>query len=348
MGEVQTRILLTGAGGPASIGVARSLKRHYLIGTDANPYSLHFAETDVKYVTPKASEPTYVQSLMDICARERIEFVHAQPDTEVEKISEFRDVLPTTFLPPHETVRRCQDKLATWRAWSKAEVPVPHTLLISEYQDLVHAFSELERTFWIRLRSGAAGAGSLKVSDLDEARTWITRHRGWGDFIASEFLPGGCFTYQTLWYKGEMIVGQVRERLDWAMGNRAPSGVTGVTGVARTSNDPRVAAIARDAVLAVDKEPHGIFGVDMKCDSAGVPNPTEINIGRFFTTIEFFTRLGLNFPEIYVNLGMSGGEPKVRPATLCEGFYWIRSMDSAPKLVAEQNLHRHLAMAKAA
>ena len=83
MGEVQTRILLTGAGGPASIGVARSLKRHYLIGTDANPYSLHFAETDVKYVTPKASEPTYVQSLMDICARERIEFVHAQPDPRV-------------------------------------------------------------------------------------------------------------------------------------------------------------------------------------------------------------------------------------------------------------------------
>ena len=200
-------ILLTGAGGPAAIGVARSLRAHNLIGADANPYALHFAETSKKYLIPKASDPGYITTLRDICEREHIEFVHAQPDPEVAAISEHRDVLPTTYLPKHETVRRCQDKLATWRAWSKAGVPVPHTVLISEYQDLVHAFSELERPFWIRLRSGAAGAGSLKVSDLDEARTWITRHRGWGDFIASEFLPGRCFTYQTLWHYGAMVVG---------------------------------------------------------------------------------------------------------------------------------------------
>ena len=327
------RILLTGAGGPASIGVARSLRDHYLVGTDANPYALHFAEVAQKHLTPKASDPGYIAALKDICECERIEFVHAQPDAEVAAISEYRDCLPPTYLPSHATVRRCQDKLATWRAWSKGGVPVPHTLLIGEYADLVHAFSELERPFWIRLRSGAAGAGSLKVSDLDEARTWITRHRGWGDFIASEYLPGRCFTYQTLWYHGAMVVGQGRERLDWAMGNRAPSGVTGVTGVARISNDPTVAAIATRAVLAVDHEPHGIYGVDMKCDSAGVPNPTEINIGRFFTTIEFFTQLGLNIPEMYVQIAQTGALPR-EVKRLDEGWFWVRSMDAPPKLIA--------------
>ena len=326
------RILLTGAGGPASIGVARSLRDHYLVGTDANPYALHFAETNAKYVTPKASDPGYPNALRDICDREGIEFVHAQPDPEVEKISEIRDMLPTTYLPRHEVVRRCQDKLATWRAWKRGGVPVPHTVLISEYPDLVHAFSELERPFWIRLRSGAAGAGALKVADLDEARTWITRHHGWGDFIASEYLPGRCFTYQTLWYEGEMVVGQGRERLDWAMGNRAPSGVTGVTGVARISNDPTVASIAKRAVFAVDPDPHGIYGVDMKCDASGVPNPTEINIGRFFTTIEFFTQLGLNIPEMYVQVAKTGTIPLAR--SLPEGWLWVRSMDAPPKLIA--------------
>lgn len=211
-------------------------------------------------------------------------------------------------------------------------------MLISEYADLVHAFSDLERPFWIRLRSGAAGAGALKVADLEEARTWITRYHGWGSFIASQFLPGRCFTYQTLWRNGAMVVGQGRERLDWAMGNRAPSGVTGVTGVARISNDKRVAAIATQAVLAVDSRPDGIFGVDMKCDDAGVPNPTEINIGRFFTTIEFFTQLGLNIPEIYVQLAKTASVP-TDVKKLDEGFYWIRSMDAPPRLVHERDLH---------
>ena len=33
-------------------------------------------------------------------------------------------------------------------------------------------------------------------------------------------------------------------------------------------------------------------------DFDGVPNPTEINAARFFTTINFFTECGVNFPEL--------------------------------------------------
>jgi len=113
--------------------------------------------------------------------------------------------------------------------------------------------------------------------------------------------------------------------------------VTGVTGVARISNDPEVGHIAERAVLAVAEKPHGIYGVDMKCDKRGTPNPTEINIGRFFTTIQFFTELGLNIPDLYVKLGTGiGVEPVID--VLPEGWYWVRSMDSAPRLVCESEL----------
>ena len=47
--------------------------------------------------------------------------------------------------------------------------------------------------------------------------------------------------------------------------------------------------IALRAITAVDGSPHGIFSVDLTYDDEGVPNPTEINIGRFFTTHLFFT-----------------------------------------------------------
>ena len=53
------------------------------------------------------------------------------------------------------------------------------------------------------------------------------------------------------------------------------------------------------SVRAVSAVPHGIFGVDFAYDKDGVPNPTEINISRFFTTVRFFTEAGVNFPEIF-------------------------------------------------
>jgi carbamoyl-phosphate synthase large subunit len=37
-------------------------------------------------------------------------------------------------------------------------------------------------------------------------------------------------------------------------------------------------------------------GVDMAYDRNNVPNPNEINISRFFTTVLFFTEAGLNMP----------------------------------------------------
>ncbi len=71
-----------------------------------------------------------------------------------------------------------------------------------------------------------------------------------------------------------------------------------------TCSDEMVDKVAQAVVYAVADKPHGIFGVDMAWDEHGVPNPTEINISRFFTTILFFTKAGLNMPVIFKNLAL--------------------------------------------
>ncbi len=45
----------------------------------------------------------------------------------------------------------------------------------------------------------------------------------------------------------------------------------------------------------------------MTYDRNDAVRATEINIGRFFTTIHFFTQAGLNMPEIFMKLAF--GEP---------------------------------------
>ena len=65
-----------------------------------------------------------------------------------------------------------------------------------------------------------------------------------------------------------------------------------------------------------------------------VPNPTEINIGRFFTTHLFFTKAGLNMPYIFVKLAFGEKIPRIKKKInpLPENLAWVRGMDFLPIL----------------
>jgi carbamoyl-phosphate synthase large subunit len=80
--------------------------------------------------------------------------------------------------------------------------------------------------------------------------------------------------------------------------------------------------------------------VDLTYDQDGVPNPTEINIGRFFTTHLFFSTAGLNMPYMLVKLAF-GEDPPAVPAKvnpLPSGLAWIRGMDMEPVLTDSETI----------
>ena len=141
-----------------------------------------------------------------------------------------------------------------------------------------------------------------------------------------------------------MIVAQTRIRKGWTHGNRTLSGVTGVTKVGQIFSDAAVDEIAIATVKAVSKKPHGIFGVDMAYDKKGVPNPTEINISRFFTTVLFFTEAGLNMPKIFKDIILYNEFPdlakKINP--LDDGLLWLRGMDTKPKLITAKQMEESI------
>jgi carbamoyl-phosphate synthase large subunit len=122
------------------------------------------------------------------------------------------------------------------------------------------------------------------------------------------------------------------------MGKVSPSGVTGVTGGGETVRDKTLDDISLRAIQAIDPSPHGLYGVDLTFDSKGIPNPTEINIGRFFTTHHFFTEAGLNMPLLYVMtaLGKPVPFPKRIINPLPAGLIWIRGMDFHPVLTTRK------------
>lgn len=333
------RVMVTGSGGTPSTNFVRSLRESgepfYLIGTDADKFSLMRSETDERHLVPLANDPEYIDILNDVISDTRAEFVHAQPDQEVEVLSKNRNKLRAmTFLPAERTVEILQDKWKSYQAWTKKGIKVPKTMIINSEGELRKAFDELGGNLWIREIAGAFGKGSIPTNNFELAKRWIEFKDGWGKFTAAERLTPNSVTWLSIWKDGELMVAQSRKRLYWELGNRAPSGVTGITGTGVTVDDEQVNKIALECIYAVDPSPSGIFGVDLTYDAAGVPNPTEINIGRFFTTHLFFTRAGLNMPYIYTKLAYGEKPPhiprKVNPLT--PNMCWIRGMDFNPVL----------------
>ncbi|QEE25650.1 carboxylate--amine ligase [Rhodanobacter glycinis] len=344
------KIQIGGAGGAPSNNFIRSLRessrKDHLIGTTCVPADLFLADTEEKYVVPYATADNYSEKVLGLISKVRPDFIHLQNDYEVRAISRIRDKVVDLgiglYLPDAETVENCVDKQKSYAIWKAAGVRVPETILLNNENDLKVAFEKLGPKIWIRAIEGGGGRGALPAENYEFAKIWIDRFKGWGTFTASELLSEKTITWQSIWFEGELVVAQTRKRRSWNFGNRTLSGVTGITGVGETCSDPLVDRIAQDAILAIDKRPHGIFSADMTYDFSGFPKPTEINIGRFFTTHYFFTKAGLNFPEIYCNIALDETFPvlekKVNP--LPDGLIWIRGMDREPVLTTVDELEK--------
>lgn len=348
------RILITGAGGSPSVNFTRSLRQskedYYLVGTDADKYYLQRAEVDARYLVPLASHPKYIDFLNYIIAKEKIDFVHAQNDVEVAFLSANREKIKAkTFFPAKETVVLLQDKFQSFEKWQAAGIKVPRTVLLDRKTDIEALLKSFGGSMWIRAISGAGGRGSLPVHDVKTAENWLDFHAENGsrdgNFTASELLQPETVTWMSIWKDGRLVVAQGRKRLYWELGKVSPSGVSGATGTGLTFSDPKLDKIAEAAVRAVDSKPTGLFGVDMAYDQKGVPNPTEINIGRFFTTHQFFTDAGLNMPEIFVKLAFDEKLPKISKKLnpIKNNLLWIRGMDFEPVLTTLDTVEAEVA-----
>ncbi len=351
-----SKILVGGAGGAPTEGVIRSLllseQYEEIIGMGSVPSDLVMSHAGKKYVVSYADAPQYKDELMEIIRRERPNLLHCQNDLEIYYVSKYRDDIMSEgtglFMPDHSVIDTCVDKWKSWNAFKKGGLTVPENIFINDEADLRKSFEELadeNGTIWLRANTmGGGGAGSLPTNDYHMAKAWIDRADGWGNFIAAEMLGSQTVTWLSIWYEGELIVAQTRKRSGWIHGNRTLSGVTGVTKVGITCSDDIVTDVAQRACRAVDERPHGIFGVDMTYDKNGMPNPTEINISRFFTTIYFFTAAGLNMPVIYKDLALYCKKPalekKINP--LPDGLHWLRGMDTEPMLMTDDEMRKEL------
>ncbi len=349
------KILITDVGVSPAENVIKSWNkaeiRNEVIGLSRNPYNLYTSKAETKRHIPYeyAFGKDYKKELLGIMNNDKPSLAVFMNDREILEASRFRDEITATgtklFMPDHDVIEACTDKYKSYKVWEATGIKVPKTLPIRDKHELKQAFQDLgdeEGKIWLRSTVGAGGRGALPTNDYEFAQNWIDIYNGWGSFTASELLQSDkTVTWLSIWYEGELVVAQTRRRKSWGFGNRTLSGVTGITGVGETYSDETVNKVAMETIYAIDKKPHGVYGVDMTYDRNDFPNPTEINM-RFFTTCYFFTEAGLNMPEIYKDIILYNKFPaldtKFNP--LPDGLLWIRDMDREPVLTTENEVLR--------
>lgn len=340
------KVLVLGAGGAAANGFSRALRladNYQLVGANCDRDGLALAEVDEKHFLPHSSEPAYASGLLRLVERTRPDLVHAQNDEELAVVARLRDQLPV-FLPSDDAIHRCQNKWLSYVAWRTAGIPQPETFRAC-FSDDIREFAA-RVTVWLRPMKGAGGRGSLCTDDPDLAVRWLDHVNGWGTYTAAQTLSSRTITCQTLWYEGKLVCSQQRRRVSWHNSRSTPTGVTGSTGIGETCYDDEAQEIALRAVRVIDEKPHGLYGVDMAYNHDGIPprdgresglgapNPTEINVGRFFTTVpEFYARAGMNIADLYCRIAAGENPPSsaiLNP--LPDGLRWVRGMDCSPVL----------------
>lgn len=144
-------VLVTGAGSTMGQSVIKALldsvyaQDMELYLTNSDNMGAGFYMTDKvsgRYIVPIAKDPTYVDEIIKICKKHKIQVLFSGTEHEVHALSENAERIrqeagTIVLLSRPEIVELGLDKYKTWQAFSEQGIPFPKTVLFSDYKKLV-------------------------------------------------------------------------------------------------------------------------------------------------------------------------------------------------------------------
>ena len=327
-------VLLTGAAGAIGMDLAFSLNEAKInvFATEADEDNFFLVSKSCKYYNkvfraPRAGTDDYISRINEIIVKENIDLIIPNPDFEVGFISKIREQIKSPlFLPSDKTVQILLSKSLTAQ---KIGNLAPRTFDVDNEDDLSNAISS-EKVVWLRPKTGAGGKGSLVVSDSKFGWMWVEywKKRGFSSsWIAQEYLNGGNYNVTLIYDRNSNLCGMgMLERLGYIHEAISPTGVTGDVRLAKTVKLDKIIDVAKKAVNIIDRNPVGIFSVDLMGEKVSEINP------RFAGRPRLYTLSGANFPAHIVDFELKGKSSYLESN---EGYRLIRQVDIEPVAIKQ-------------
>ena len=183
-----------GRRGRLMLDFRRSLAgRGKVIATDNWSVAPALFLADKMYMVPKIHDPSYMETVLDICRKEKIRAVTSFIDPEIEVLAGQREVFRSQGIlplcPSWETARLCFDKYEMFR-----HLRAHGVCTVLTYRDLASfkeglAKGEIAFPVFIKPVTGSGSVGARRVEDLATLEELIREGRY--DYIIQELMTEG-------------------------------------------------------------------------------------------------------------------------------------------------------------
>lgn len=138
-----------------------------IIATDLSPYAPALYMADKQYLVPRIDDPVYVETVLDICKKEKINAVTTFIDPEIEILAKNRDKFEAqgveVLAPYEETAKLCFDKYLMFQHLMKNNIPTVMTWGTLEQFEKAFDAGEVEFPVFVKPRTGSGSVGARKV-----------------------------------------------------------------------------------------------------------------------------------------------------------------------------------------
>jgi carbamoyl-phosphate synthase large subunit len=311
-------VLVTGVGGGVGQSIIKALAGSDLVavGVDADELASGLQAVPVAYRVPRAGDPAYLDSLLDLCARERCALVLPGLDPELPvlatAVGRFAEAGVTVVVSDPDVIRIADDKLETAAFLAKGGFPAPCTV---PYRDEVGSswLPVVLKPRW----GGSRSAGVFVVRTAEQLRT-AQRLIDPANCVVQEYLPGDEYTCGTVNVGGDCH-GPIVMRRVLRAGDTYRAEVVRHEGI-----ESRVAAVARAL------RPFGACNFQLRL-RGGEPVIFEIN-PRCSGTTAARAVAGFNEPLMIAEYLLAGRPPEYSISQLTILRYWAELVASPERL----------------
>lgn len=312
-------VLVSACGAQFMPGLADCLKNNgerniRIIGVDMEIDKTVLQMVDKLYQVPRATDTSYVDTLLEICKKEHVDvvmpFMSAELLPLIDRKSEFEAIGTKVSVADRQSVEITTNKFRFYQFMKDHGLAVPKFAPVRKASELLAACeacgypqnavcvkaTELSGSRGIRIINPNISKFDLLFGEkpnsffttMDDLQATLEERPEMPEMMAMEYLPGAEGSVDLLASNGKILYMGYRE---------SNVNLHSIPQVATLSENREAYEIAEKVVAALKLD--GNADLDFKCDAEGNPVLMEVN-PRIAATMKIFAEGGMNLPYLRI------------------------------------------------
>lgn len=323
-------VLVSACGAQFMPGLADCLKNNgerniRIIGVDMEIDKTVLQMVDKLYQVPRATDTSYVDTLLEICKKEYVDvvmpFMSAELLPLIDRKREFEAIGTKVSVADRQSVEITTNKFRFYQFMKDHGLAVPKFAPVRKASELLAACeacgypqnavcvkaTELSGSRGIRIINPNISKFDLLFGEkpnsffttMDDLQATLEERPEMPEMMAMEYLPGAEGSVDLLAYNGKILYMGYRE---------SNVNLHSIPQVATLSENRAAYEIAEKVVAALKLD--GNADLDFKCDAEGNPVLMEVN-PRIAATMKIFAEGGMNLPYLRIKQLLGEELPRV-------------------------------------